>query len=209
MFAHYAADHSVLWNFDTAHDAAAHAVAREYYLDLMQQDGAERTIAMAATVLTTIALIALSVKLARRETSAMLFDGASLLLYGAVITIYVTSVRNDFLALASTPTPTGSAMEEILRDLASAHTVIAVALTGVITMQSVQSWVDRSDARVEAGVLSSGALPPSSAPASAQKALEAQLEETDADTEAETPPAVEGSGTVKARRRRKTSNRPA
>lgn len=79
-------------------------------------------------------------------------------------------------------------MEEILRDLASAHTVIAVGLTGVIMLQAVQAWVDKAPPEREP-VVSSGALPPTSAPAAAASAIQQTIEDDgEADTETEPTP---------------------
>ena len=101
-------------------------------------------------------------------------------------------------------------MEEILRDLASAHAVIAVALTGIITLQGVQAWVDKAQPEQDA-VISTGALPPSTAPAAAAAAIQDVIErgedgEADTETERATSPAPTASGSEKrtpARRRKK------
>lgn len=101
-------------------------------------------------------------------------------------------------------------MEEILRDLASAHAVIAVALTGIITLQGVQAWVDKAPSEHD-HVVSSGALPPSSAPAAAASAIQDVLDNEDdgeADTETERAvspvPTAPASEKRTARRRKKS-----
>lgn len=63
-------------------------------------------------------------------------------LYIATTSVYFTDLRPAFISLLDTTT---LGHQEILKDLASSHTVMAVALTGVLFLQGGQAWAERAD----------------------------------------------------------------
>ena len=94
VFSHWQADYDVLWSSVSASNAA-HRAAEEYFLELVAEPASLRVINIGVLSIVAAALIALVIKLGRNDTSALLFDGASMLLYGAALSVYGTTVRSS------------------------------------------------------------------------------------------------------------------
>jgi len=126
-------DYGVLWQKDNL--AQAMNLSSQYYDDLIISPP---WFFWTILVLDLSAILSLLSKFITGGTSAYLFDGGSLVLYVATTSVYFINVRTAFINLSS-PTSDGLTREESLKDLASSHTVIAVALTGVLFLQWGQS----------------------------------------------------------------------
>lgn len=86
------------------------------------------------------------VPLASTSTAHGLADDVTVLLCSA-LAIYSTNVRGVLAFLPSEPiaagTPIGGPLLEALRSIAGSHMIIAVSLTGVMSLQAAQGYSDK------------------------------------------------------------------
>ncbi|PWY99037.1 hypothetical protein BCV70DRAFT_201261 [Testicularia cyperi] len=147
---HWTADHLMLWQNPVTYDSVV--TAYTYYQDTM----VDMTPLFRKTlhgVGTLAALLLISKALGGRESN-WLFDGASLFLFGAAGLVYYHKVVPSLATLPPKPPSPGATIVDSrdavfapLREIASSHTVLAVALVGVILLQSGQYYSERLEER--------------------------------------------------------------
>ncbi|KAL8276628.1 hypothetical protein RQP46_010977 [Phenoliferia psychrophenolica] len=93
-----------------------------------------------------VAILSTIAKLIYAGVGGMLFDGATLMLLSSALAVYTTNVHAAlaFLPLQNPLTaPLDVTVTDALRSIASAHMVVAVSLTGVLSLQAAQSYSER------------------------------------------------------------------
>lgn len=147
---HWTADHLILWQSPVTYDNVV--TAYTYYQDTMVDMPTIFRQAIHA-VGTLAALLLISKALGGRESN-WLFDGASLFLFGAAGLVYYHKVQPSLATLPpKAPSPGAAAVDgrdavfAPLREIATSHTVLAVALVGVILLQSGQYYSERLEER--------------------------------------------------------------
>jgi len=138
VFCHWLVDYGVLWQKENL--AEALKLSSAYYDDLLKSPIWFWWTLLGLDIL---AILTLLTKFVTGGTSSYLFDGGCLVLYVATTSVYFTDVRAALDALLVS----GASHEDALKDLASSHTVIAVALTGVLFLQGGQAVAERADAK--------------------------------------------------------------
>ncbi|EPQ31150.1 uncharacterized protein PFL1_01339 [Pseudozyma flocculosa PF-1] len=143
---HWTADHLILWQTPVTHDSLR--TAHVYYQNTMVDMSANFSKALHGVGLIG-ALLLISKALGGRESN-WLFDGASLFLFGASGVLYYQKVVPSLRSLppmsSSGRSGTVDARDATftpLREIASSHAVLAVALVGVILLQSGQYYSER------------------------------------------------------------------
>ncbi|CCU98175.1 unnamed protein product [Malassezia sympodialis ATCC 42132] len=135
---HWRADHLILWESDRTPESVL--VALQYYVS---------TVGAAPTKYTTVLLVVgtiqatiLGSKIFMGSENNWLFDGASLFLVCASGILYVNKIHPFVDALPSVMPPpqvlTSAHFQQtlgILRELASAHILLSMALIGIILLQ--------------------------------------------------------------------------
>lgn len=147
---HWTADHLILWQSPVTYDSVV--TAYTYYQDTMVEMPSIFS-KLLHTVGTLAALLLISKALGGRESN-WLFDGASLFLFGAAGLVYYHKIAPSLATLPpKAPLPGSAAVDGRdavfipLREIASSHTVLAVALVGVILLQSGQYYSERLEER--------------------------------------------------------------
>lgn len=147
---HWTADHLILWQSPVTYDSVV--TAYTYYKDTMVEMPSIFSKFLHA-VGTLAALLLISKALGGRESN-WLFDGASLFLFGAAGLVYYHKIAPSLAALPpKAPSPGAAAVNARdavfapLREIATSHTVLAVALVGVILLQSGQYYSERLEER--------------------------------------------------------------
>lgn len=147
---HWTADHLILWQSPVTYDSVA--TAYTYYQDTMVDMPLvfQRLLHGSGTL---VALLIISKALGGRESN-WLFDGASLFLFGAAGLVYYHKIVPSLATLPpKAPSPGSAAVDARdavfapLREIATSHTVLAVALVGVIILQSGQYYSERLEER--------------------------------------------------------------
>ncbi|KAK9898324.1 hypothetical protein P389DRAFT_187904 [Cystobasidium minutum MCA 4210] len=140
FFVNWAVDHRIIWESPTESSIAS---ALSYYHDRMES--ASWLNALLAGI-AGVSITGTVVKIASNTTSTMLFDGGSLFLLLAAVFIYAQNVSPSLQEIAKLPRLpeklTQAAFGSITQ-IASAHAVIATALTGVVLLQGAQAYSDR------------------------------------------------------------------
>ncbi len=147
---HWTADHLILWQAPVTYDSVV--TAYTYYSDTMvDMPYIFRKILHGVGTLAAVLLIAKA--LGGRESN-WLFDGASLFLFGAVGLVYYHKIDPSLALLPpKAPSPGAAAVDgrdpvfSPLREIATSNTVLAVALIGVILLQSGQYYSERLEER--------------------------------------------------------------
>ncbi|GAK66508.1 uncharacterized protein PAN0_013d4730 [Moesziomyces antarcticus] len=147
---HWTADHLILWQAPVTYDSVV--TAYTYYQDTMvDMPSIHRKLLLG--IGTLAALLLISKALGGRESN-WLFDGASLFLFGAAGLVYYHKIEPSLATLPPrAPSPGSGAVDARdavfapLREIATSHTVLAVALVGVILLQSGQYYSERLEER--------------------------------------------------------------
>ncbi|PWN93068.1 hypothetical protein FA10DRAFT_263773 [Acaromyces ingoldii] len=147
---HWTADHLVLWQSPVTRPSLLSA--HIYYSHTLVSMPEYFTIGQYAVG--TLGGVMLLAKVLGGRESNWLFDGASLFLYGASGIVYLQKIVPSLRALpATSPQPAADPMDPKdnvllpLRDLASSNAVLAVALVGVLILQSGQYYSERLERR--------------------------------------------------------------
>jgi len=140
VFCHWLVDYGVLWQKEEL--STAMRAAGQYYQDLLLSPP---WLYWTILGLDGLAIVTLLSKFITGDTSSYLFDGGCLVLYVATTSVYFTDVRSALVNLYLSPTSHGMPHEDIVKELASSNTVIAVALTGVLFLQGGQAWAERAE----------------------------------------------------------------
>ncbi|KAE8234077.1 hypothetical protein CF326_g883 [Tilletia indica] len=154
---HWTADHLLLWQSPITPTSLLRSYTYYSRSLLPVLDSAPH-----ATVLYGAGLLGSSVTLLKAwggRESNWLFDGASLFLFGSVGLVYYNNVLINLRSLplqwpasnSAIPPPSPmSGTDRIflsLREIASSHAILAVALVGVILLQSAQYYSERLEER--------------------------------------------------------------
>ncbi|PWN54317.1 hypothetical protein IE53DRAFT_383091 [Violaceomyces palustris] len=147
---HWTADHLLLWQTPVTHDSLLSA--HTYYQSTLVEMDPYFTHTLHGIGMLG-ALLLISKVLGGRESN-WLFDGASLFLFGASGVVYYQKVLPSLATLPPmSPTPRANPSDlrdatfAPLREIASSHAVLAVALIGVILLQSGQYYSERLEER--------------------------------------------------------------
>ncbi|SPC63236.1 uncharacterized protein UHOD_06570 [Ustilago sp. UG-2017b] len=147
---HWTADHLILWQSPVTFDSVV--TAYTYYRDtIIGMPSLSRKFLHA--IGTFAALLLISKALGGRESN-WLFDGASLFLFGASGLVYYHKIEPSLATLPPKAPSPGAGLVDgrdavfaPLREIATSHTVLAVALVGVILLQSGQYYSERLEER--------------------------------------------------------------
>lgn len=154
LFSSFPYDYNVLWT--TPPD-------REHYFKVLEDH--IKFLYASPPIITRILHIAIGTgligfitKLYKASEANMLFDGASLVLYMAGITVYLTNIVKGFRvvtagiygAVEGTPIEDGTendyvSREDTLRVFAASNTILALVLVGVLTLQAGQWYALRKE----------------------------------------------------------------
>ncbi|GAA95797.1 uncharacterized protein L969DRAFT_94833 [Mixia osmundae IAM 14324] len=140
FFTHWSVDYKTLWTSKLLDSSVKSA--HIYYHDLVRAPAWVSLILYGVSVLGLGSTLA---KMVEMNQSTLLFDGASLFLQLTTLATYHFDIRNafDLLPPLSAGSAASAALVGVLKELASAHTIIAVALTGVIGLQAGQFYADK------------------------------------------------------------------
>jgi len=147
LFTHWIADSLTLWK---APITTEHIWTSASYYSLFSRSPPELGYALAAVVTLGAATILWS--LGDGAAGNLMFDGASIFLYGTAIAVYLYKVIPTFdetFSSVQVPVPSSAPLPPSLRfevlNLASAHLVCSVALTGVMALQAARWWSEHAD----------------------------------------------------------------
>ncbi|CAG7846578.1 SubName: Full=Uncharacterized protein {ECO:0000313/EMBL:CCA69817.1} [Serendipita indica DSM 11827] len=146
LMTHWIADSQTLWKSPLTD---AHLYTSAAYYSLL----AKMSLGMAATLVSvvTIGFMALMLSALDGEAGNLMFDGASIFLYGSAAAIYVYSVLptmskyTNITPFAANLPRFPPALRQPTVELASSHLICAVALTGVIILQATRYWAEGED----------------------------------------------------------------
>ncbi|KAN0062574.1 hypothetical protein ACQY0O_005106 [Thecaphora frezii] len=143
---HWTADHLVLWQTPVTYESLQ--VAHTYYQNTLVDMAGGFSKALHSVGLVVITLL-ISKALGGKESN-WLFDGASLFLFGASGVLYYQKIVPSLRTLPPMSSSSGSGPVDArditfapLREIASSHAVLAVALVGVILLQGGQYYSER------------------------------------------------------------------
>jgi len=147
LFTHWIADSLTLWKAPVTNE---HIWISASYYSLFARSTSELGYALAAVVTLGAATILWS--LGDGAAGNIMFDGASIFLYGTAVAVYLYKILptydETFSSLEPGANHTGPApaliRAEVL-NLASANLVCSVALTGVMALQAARWWADHSE----------------------------------------------------------------
>ncbi|KAF2034729.1 Shr3 amino acid permease chaperone [Setomelanomma holmii] len=160
LFAYLPYDYNVLW--------AAPAEGREPYFDLLEAHikflyGSPAIISRILNIVIGTGLLGFLMKLFKASESNMLFDGASLVLYMAGITVYLTNIVKGFRVVTAgiygdlnAAAKMGEKIEledgadyisreDTLRVYSASNTILALVLVGVLVLQAGQWYAKRAE----------------------------------------------------------------
>lgn len=140
FFVNWAVDHRVIWQSPTEASVKA---AIDYYHDSLE---VPQSFKIGLTAITGVCAAAILAKLSKGTTSRILFDGGSLLLLSAAVVIYLQNVRPSLDIIAALPRRGASLPNSAfgaISQIASAHAIIAVTLTGIVALQGAQYYSER------------------------------------------------------------------
>jgi len=146
LFTHWIADSLTLWKTPVT-DAHLWVAARYYNVLTKGASGVGYVVAATATV----GAVTILWSLGDGEAGNLMFDGASIFLYGTAVAIYVQSVLPNIFTnyVVLPPDLPGAMFPPDLRTptlgLASSHLICSVALTGVLALQTGRWWAERAD----------------------------------------------------------------
>jgi hypothetical protein len=160
LFASLPYDYNVLWT--------APPEGREHYFNLLEQHikflyASPAIISRILNLVIGTGLLGFLIKLFKASESNMLFDGASLVLYMAGITVYLTNIVKGFRVVtagiygnADVAAAQGEKIElqdgedfisreDTLRVYAASNTILALVLVGVLVLQAGQWYAKRAE----------------------------------------------------------------
>lgn len=160
IFAYLPYDYNVLWTIP--------AEGREQYFDLLETHikflyASPPIIARILNMIIAVGLAGFLIKLFRPSEANMLFDGASLVLYMAGITVYLTNIVKGFRVVTagiygdlSRAGEAGEKLdlkegedyisrEDTLRVYAASNTILALVLVGVLVLQAGLWYAKRAE----------------------------------------------------------------
>ncbi|KLO18834.1 hypothetical protein SCHPADRAFT_866063 [Schizopora paradoxa] len=159
LFTHWIADSLTLWKVPITTENIWTSAS---YYSLFARSPPELGYALAAIVTLGAATILWS--LGDGAAGNLMFDGASIFLYGTAIAVYlykVIPVFDDTFSSVVIPVPSSVPLPPSLRfevlNLASAHLVCSVALTGVMALQAARWWSEHADDEDDTDLLSPSA----------------------------------------------------
>lgn len=152
LFSSFPYDYNVLWTTPTD---------REAYFKILEDHikflfASPPIISRILHLAIATGLIGFITKLYKASEANMLFDGASLVLYMAGITVYLTNIVKGFRvvtagiygAVEGTPVDDENdyvSREDTLRVFAASNTILALVLVGVLTLQAGQWYALRKE----------------------------------------------------------------
>lgn len=152
LFSSFPYDYNVLWK--TPED-------REFYFKILEDHikflhASPPIISRILHIAIGTGLLGFLMKLYKASEANMLFDGASLVLYMAGITVYVTNIVKGFRVVTAgiygnvTPEQDKNAedyitREDTLRVFAASNTILALVLVGVLVLQAGQWYALRKE----------------------------------------------------------------
>ncbi|KAM0754837.1 hypothetical protein T439DRAFT_377256 [Meredithblackwellia eburnea MCA 4105] len=142
---HWNIDYGLIWTQQVINQAIRNSLV--YYSEIFYNAPSWYLSTLAG--LCGLAILATVVKLVITGTSGLLFDGATLMLLSSAIAVYSTNVLAalPYLPLHAPKTATlDPTVTEALRSIAASHMIIAVSLTGVLSLQAAQSYSERKPA---------------------------------------------------------------
>jgi len=162
VFSRWVVDYGILWQSPVLPSAQKNA-------ELYYAAPDPAWLIQALLAVASVAIAALVSRLAQGSTSSVLFDGGSLVLYLASLTVYGSNVRDSLQQLQGAVPGTQPTLD-ILKDLGSAHLLISVALTGVISLQAGQFFAERqvqneTDSIERQAIAAAAATSPQASPA--------------------------------------------
>jgi hypothetical protein len=160
LFAYLPYDYNVLW--------AAPLGGREQYFDLLEAHvkflyASPPIISRILNLAIGTGLLGFLIKLFKPSDANMLFDGASLVLYMAGITVYLTNIVKGFRVVTAgiygdmsrahevgekVELEDGSdyiSREDTLRVFSASNTILALVLVGVLVLQAGQWYAKRAE----------------------------------------------------------------
>ncbi|KAL5529009.1 hypothetical protein ACEPAG_4983 [Sanghuangporus baumii] len=147
LFVHWIADGLTLWKSSVTNENLWTAAI---YYSLFSRAPAEMGYALATIVTLGAAFILWS--FGDGAAGNLMFDGASIFLYGTAISVYLYKIIPTFDGIfSSVPVtipsrqPSNILKSEVL-NFATANLVCSVSLTGVMALQAARWWSERADA---------------------------------------------------------------
>jgi len=160
LFAYLPYDYNVLWTEP--------ATGRAPYFDLLESHikflyASPAIISRILNIVIATGLLGFLIKLFKASESNMLFDGASLVLYMAGITVYLTNIVKGFRVVTAgvygdldAARAAGEKIEledgegyisreDTLRVYAASNTILALVLVGVLVLQAGQWYAKRAE----------------------------------------------------------------
>jgi hypothetical protein len=160
LFANLPYDYNVLWTSPPE--------GRDQYFDLLESHikfiyASPAIVARILNIAIATGLLGFLIKLFKASQSNMLFDGASLVLYMAGITVYLTNIVKGFRVVtagiygdAEAAAAAGEKLElqdgedfisreDTLRVFAASNTILALVLVGVLVLQAGQWYAKRAE----------------------------------------------------------------
>ncbi|KAF1996126.1 secretory component protein-like protein shr3 [Amniculicola lignicola CBS 123094] len=155
LFSSFPYDYNVLWSSPDN---------RDVYFDILENHvkflfASPPIISRILNIVIGVGLIGFLTKLYKPSEANMLFDGASLVLYMAGITVYLTNIVKGFRVITagiygnveksvdgSEPGPDDYvSREDTLRVFAASNTILALVLVGVLVLQAGQWYALRKE----------------------------------------------------------------
>jgi hypothetical protein len=152
LFASLPYDYNALWTVPV--DREAYFTILEDHIKFMY--ASPPIISRILNLVIGTGLLGFLIKLFRPSEANMLFDGASLVLYMAGITVYLTNIVKGFRVVTAgiygnvTPDMDDNAgdyisREDTLRVFAASNTILALVLVGVLVLQAGQWYAKRAE----------------------------------------------------------------
>ncbi|EJD06072.1 uncharacterized protein FOMMEDRAFT_18275 [Fomitiporia mediterranea MF3/22] len=146
LFVHWIADSLTLWKPSVTNENIWTAAT---YYSLFARAPSEMGYALATIVTLGAATILWS--FGDGAAGNLMFDGASIFLYGTAISVYLYKIIPTFDGIFSTvPTSVHNGLTNVLKsevlNFATANLVCSVSLTGVMALQAARWWAERADA---------------------------------------------------------------
>ncbi|EUC38658.1 hypothetical protein COCVIDRAFT_86259 [Bipolaris victoriae FI3] len=157
LFAQLPYDYNVLWT--TPEDRASYFDILESHIKFLYASPA--IVSRILNLVIGTGLLGFLIKLFKPNQANMLFDGASLVLYMAGITVYLTNIVKGFRVVTAgiygemdkanpgeiTEEDMGDyiSREDTLRVFAASNTILALVLVGVLVLQAGQWYAKRAE----------------------------------------------------------------
>ncbi|KAH7391941.1 secretory component protein-like protein shr3 [Pyrenochaeta sp. MPI-SDFR-AT-0127] len=157
LFAQLPYDYNVLWTVPA--DRTSYFTILEDHIKFLY--ASPPIISRILNLVIGTGLLGFLIKLFKPNQANMLFDGASLVLYMAGITVYLTNIVKGFRVVTAgiygdidkaapgevTPEDAGDyiSREDTLRVFAASNTILALVLVGVLVLQAGQWYAKRAE----------------------------------------------------------------